>query len=38
VLNTRTTVVLKTFKEGNILPVELEAEGSDDLKRRARGK
>jgi Lrp/AsnC family leucine-responsive transcriptional regulator len=38
VLNTRTTVVLKTFKEGNILPVELEGEGSDDLKRRARGK
>lgn len=38
VLNTRTTVVLKTFKEGSILPVELEAEGSDDLKRKARGK
>ena len=38
VLNTRTTVVLKTFKEGNILTVELEAEGSEDLKRKARGK
>ena len=38
VINTRTTVVLKTFKEGNILPVEFEAEGSEDLKRKARGK
>ena len=38
VVFTRTTVVLKTFKEGSNLPVELEAEGSEDLKRKARGK
>ena len=38
VVFTRTTVVLKTFKEGSILPVDLEPEGSEDLKRKARGK
>ena len=34
VVNTRTTVVLKTFKEGTIVPIEQEGE----LKQKARGK
>lgn len=38
VVNTRTTVVLKTFKEGNVLPLDFEINGSADLKRKASGK
>lgn len=37
VINTRTTVVLKTFKEGNILPIEL-GPATEDVKRKVRGK
>lgn len=36
--NTRTTVVLKTFKEGSFLPVELETESTEDVKRKVRGR
>ena len=36
VLNTRTTIVLKTFKETLALPLDLTAE--DELKRKAKGK
>ena len=35
VLNTRTTVVLKTFKEGGNLPVDL---GTEEVRRKAKGK
>ena len=39
VINTRTTVVLKTFKETMALPLELMADGGGGgLKRKARGK
>ena len=38
ILNTRTTVVLKTVKEGSVLPIDFEVDGSEDLKRKARGK
>jgi len=38
VVNTRTTVVLKTFKETSALPLELMAEGGDEVKRKAKGK
>ena len=38
VLNTRTTVVLKTFKEANVLPIDLGTSRSVDVKRKARGK
>lgn len=38
VVNTRTTIVLKTFKEGNVLPLDFEINGAADLKRRASGK
>jgi Lrp/AsnC family transcriptional regulator, leucine-responsive regulatory protein len=38
VVNTRTTVVLKTFKEGNLLPIELGSESSGDVKRKVRGR
>ena len=37
VVNTRTTVVLKTFKEGNLLPIDLSGE-SEDVKRKVRGR
>lgn len=37
VLNTRTTVVLKTFKEGNLLPIDL-TDASDDVKRKVKGR
>lgn len=37
VLNTRTTVVLKTFKEGGALPIEIETEAAD-VKRKVRGR
>jgi Lrp/AsnC family leucine-responsive transcriptional regulator len=36
-INTRTTVVLKTFKEGNILPIEI-GPATENVKRRVRGK
>lgn len=36
--NTRTTVVLKTFKEGSFLPVDLETEPAEDAKRKVRGR
>jgi Lrp/AsnC family transcriptional regulator, leucine-responsive regulatory protein len=38
VVNTRTTVVLKTFKEGNLLPIELGSGSSADVKRKVRGR
>jgi len=38
VVNTRTTVVLKTFKEGNLLPIELGSGFSADVKRKVRGR
>ena len=38
VVNTKTTVVLKTFKETCALPLELLVEGADEFKRRAKGK
>jgi len=37
VVNTRTTVVLKTFKEGNILPIEIGT-ATENVKRKVRGK
>jgi Lrp/AsnC family leucine-responsive transcriptional regulator len=37
ILNTRTTVVLKTFKEGNILPIEV-GQATENVKRKVRGK
>jgi Lrp/AsnC family leucine-responsive transcriptional regulator len=37
VINTRTTVVLKTFKEGNILPIDI-GPAAEDVKRKVRGK
>jgi Lrp/AsnC family transcriptional regulator, leucine-responsive regulatory protein len=37
IVNTRTTVVLKTFKEGNILPIEI-GQPTENVKRRVRGK
>jgi Lrp/AsnC family leucine-responsive transcriptional regulator len=37
VLSTRTTVVLKTFKEGNILPIETGV-STEDVKRKVRGR
>ena len=37
IVNTRTTVVLKTFKEGNILPIEI-GQPIENVKRRVRGK
>lgn len=37
ILNTRTTVVLKTFKEGNILPIEV-GHATENVKRKVRGK
>jgi Lrp/AsnC family leucine-responsive transcriptional regulator len=36
--STRTTVVLKTFKEGAALPIDLDGEPADDVKRKVRGK
>jgi Lrp/AsnC family leucine-responsive transcriptional regulator len=36
--STRTTVVLKTFKEGNVLPIELGGDLAEDIKRKVRGK
>jgi Lrp/AsnC family leucine-responsive transcriptional regulator len=38
VVNTKTTVVLKTFKETSALPLDLMSDGGDGLKRRAKGK
>jgi Lrp/AsnC family leucine-responsive transcriptional regulator len=38
IVNTKTTVVLKTFKETSALPLELMADGGDGLKRKAKGK
>ena len=35
--STRTTVVLKTFKEGSALPIELGGE-AENIKRKVRGK
>lgn len=37
IVNTRTTVVLKTFKEGSILPIEI-GQPTGNVKRRVRGK
>lgn len=37
IVNTRTTVVLKTFKEGSILPIEI-GQPTENVKRRVRGK
>lgn len=37
VVNTRTTVVLKTFKEGSTLPIEI-GHASESVKRKVRGK
>ena len=36
--STRTTVVLKTFKEGSALPIELGGDVAEDVKRKVRGK
>ena len=36
--NTRTTVVLKTFKEGSFVPLVIETEAGDDVKRKVRGR
>jgi Lrp/AsnC family transcriptional regulator, leucine-responsive regulatory protein len=36
--STRTTVVLKTFKEGRALPIEFGDEPAEDVKRKVRGK
>ena len=38
VVNTRTTIVLKTFKEGNLLPIDLRGDAIEDVKRKVRGK
>jgi Lrp/AsnC family leucine-responsive transcriptional regulator len=38
VINTRTTVVLKTFKETSALPLELMADGENGSRRKAKGK
>ena len=38
VINTRTTVVLKTFKETMALPLELIADRGGGVKRKAKGK